>query len=140
LLHGGHSSVYARGRPNGDPRGWRVGISHPWQNGRRLAEVWLRGRSLGTSAATFQHLEYNGKKLGHVLDPRSGWPAEGIASASVLAPTGAEADALSTAFYVGGVELARRYCAAHPEVGAVLLPEGDGAELVILNLGPRELN
>jgi FAD:protein FMN transferase len=138
LLHGGHSSVYARGRPNGDPRGWRVGISHPWQSGRRLAEVWLRDRSLGTSAATFQHLEYNGKKLGHVLDPRSGWPAEGIASASVLAPTGAEADALSTAFYVGGVELARRYCAAHPEVGALLLPEGDDAEPVLLNLAPQE--
>ncbi len=134
LLHGGHSSVYARGSPNGDPRGWRVGISHPWDGGRRLAEVWLRDRALGTSAATFQHLEYNGRKLGHVLDPRTGWPAAGMASATVVAPTGAEADALSTAFYVGGVELARRYCAAHPEIGAVLLPEGDGAEQVILNL------
>jgi thiamine biosynthesis lipoprotein len=140
LLHGGHSSVYARGRPNGDPRGWRVGISHPWQSGRRLAEVWLRDRSLGTSAATFQYLEYNGKKLGHVFDPRSGWPAEGIASASVLAPTGAEADALSTAFYVGGVELARRYCAAHPEVGALLLPEGDDAEPITLNLASNEFS
>jgi len=93
---------------------------------------------LATSAATFQHLEYNGKKLGHVLDPRSGWPAQGIASASVLAPTGAEADALSTAFYVGGVELARRYCATHPEVGALLLPEGDDADPVVLNLAPQE--
>ncbi len=139
LLHGGHSSVYARGRPNDDPRGWRVGISHPWVSGRRLAEVWLRDRSLGTSAATFQYLEYNGKKLGHVLDPRSGWPAEGIASASVLAPTGAEADALSTAFYVGGVETARRYCAAHPEVGALLLTEGDDAEPIILNLAPHDV-
>ena len=106
----------------------------------RLAEVWLRDRALGTSAATFQHLEYNGKKLGHVLDPRTGWPAAGLASASVVAPTGAEADALSTAFYVGGVELARRYCAAHPEIGAILLPEGDDAELVVLNLAPHEWN
>jgi thiamine biosynthesis lipoprotein len=134
LLHGGGSSVYARGSPDGDPRGWLVGISRPWDGTRRLTEVWLRDRALGTSAATFRHLEYNGKKLGHVLDPRTGWPAEGVASASVVAPTGAEADALSTAFYVGGVGLARRYCAAHPEVGALLLPEGDGAELVILNL------
>ena len=66
--------------------------------------------------------------------PAHGWPASGLASATVVAPTGAEADALSTAFYVGGVETARRYCDAHPDVGAVLLPEGDGAELVILNL------
>ncbi len=111
-----------------------MGISHPWDGGRRLAEVWLRDRSLATSAATFQYLEHDGRKLGHVLDPRTGWPAAGLASATVVAPTGAEADALSTAFYVGGVETARRYCAAHPDVGAVLLPEGDGAELVILNL------
>ena len=138
LLHGGHSSVYARGRPDGDPRGWRVGISHPWQSERRLAEVWLRDCSLATSSASYQHLEYNGKKLGHILDPRSGWPAEGIASASVLAPTGAAADALSTAFYVGGVELARRYCAAHPEVSALLLPEGDDAQPIALNLLSHE--
>ena len=139
LLHGGCSSVYARGSSDGDPRGWLVGVSHPWDGATRLAEVWLRNRALGTSAATFQYLEYNGKKLGHVLDPRTGWPAAGVASASVVAPTGAEADALSTAFYVGGVELARRYCAAHPEVGALLLPEGDGAELVVLNLAQHEV-
>ena len=134
LLHGGGSSVYAKGSSDGDPRGWLVGIAHPWDGASRLAEVWLRDRALGTSAATFQHLEYNGKKLGHVLDPRTGWPAAGVASASVVAPTGAEADALSTAFFVGGVELARRYCAAHPEIGALLLPEGDDAELAVLNL------
>jgi thiamine biosynthesis lipoprotein len=54
-----------------------------------------------------------------------------MASASVVAPTGAEADALSTAFYVGGVDLARSYCAAHPEIGAVLLPEGADEPLVL---------
>ncbi len=138
LLHGGYSSVYAKGAPPGDERGWPVGITHPWERTRRLALVHLRDRALGNSAATFQHLEYNGRKLGHVLDPRSGWPADGIASASVVAPTAAEADALSTAFYVGGVELARRYCADHPAVGAVLLPEG-AAEPVVLNLAPHEI-
>ncbi len=51
-----------------------------------------------------------------------------------IAPTGAEADALSTAFYVGGVELARRYCDAHPEAGALLLPDGDDAEPLTINL------
>jgi thiamine biosynthesis lipoprotein len=138
LLHGGYSSVYAKGTPPGEERGWPVGITHPWERTRRLALVYLRDRALGNSAATFQHLEYNGRKLGHVLDPRSGWPADGVASASAVAPTAAAADALSTAFYVGGVELARRYCAEHPAVGAVLLPEG-AAEPVVLNLAPHEI-
>lgn len=139
LLHGGSSSVYAKGCPHDEGRGWRIRIRHPWIPERTLARVWLRDRALGTSAATFQYLEHEGKKLGHVLDPRTGWPASGIASASVIAPTGALADALSTAFYVGGLDLARRYCAAHPEVSAILLPEGE-RDVVLLNLAEHSLS
>ena len=53
--------------------------------------VYLSDQALGTSAATFQHFEYNKKRLGHLLDPRTGRPAEGLASASAVAPTAAEA-------------------------------------------------
>jgi thiamine biosynthesis lipoprotein len=143
LLHGGHSSVYAIGYPPGDERGWEVGVCHP--NGRargvspsRLAVLRLRDRGLGTSAATFQHLEYNGRKLGHILDPRTGWPAEGVASATVTAPTAAEADALATAFFVLGAEAARDYCAAHPGIGALLLPHGSGARPILFGLAAEE--
>jgi thiamine biosynthesis lipoprotein len=128
LVHGGHSSVLAIGTQPGTERGWAVGVAHPWEP-RRLGVLYLRDRALGTSAATFQHLEYNGRKLGHILDPRTGWPAEGLASVSVTAPTAAEADALATAFFILGVDRARDYCATHPEVGAVLLPQE--GELVI---------
>jgi thiamine biosynthesis lipoprotein len=139
LLHGGHSSVYAMGTEPGGLRGWEVGIRHPWDPTRRLATVRLRDRALGTSAATFQHLEYNGRKLGHILDPRSGWPAEGMASASVVASTAAAADALATAFFILGVEKTAAYCANHPEIGAILLPDGDSARPVIVNLRPPDV-
>ncbi len=138
LLHGGTSSVYGGGSPPNDERGWQVAIVHPWDRSRRLARVWLRDRALGTSAATHQHLEYNGRKLGHLLDPRTGWPASGLASVSVLAPSAAEADALSTAFYVGGVEMAERYCAAHPNVAALLLADGEDATALALGLRSQE--
>jgi thiamine biosynthesis lipoprotein len=138
LLHGGHSSVCALGTMPGDERGWAVGVRHPWQ-AERLAVVRLRDRALGTSAATFQHLEYNGKKLGHILDPRSGMPAEGIASATVVASTAAEADALATAFFILGVEAARAYCEAHPGIGALLLPDALDARLVVLGLPPQDV-
>jgi thiamine biosynthesis lipoprotein len=136
LLHGGHSSVYAMGSEPGSRRGWAVGIRHPWEPQRRLAVVRLRDRALGTSAATFQHLEHEGRKLGHILDPRTGWPAEGVASVSVIAPTAAEADALATAFFVLGPDRARAYCETHPDIGVVLLPQGDGAYPVVLGLAP----
>jgi thiamine biosynthesis lipoprotein len=138
LLHGGHSSVYALGTMPGDDRGWPVGIRHPWHPEQRLAVLRLRDRAVGTSAATFQHLEYNGKKLGHILDPRTGWPAEGMASATVAAPSAAEADALATAFFVLGVDHARAYCNAHPAIGALLMPTGENNP-VIIGLGPHEV-
>ena len=131
LLHGGHSSVYAIGSEPGDDRGWAVGIRHPWKPDRRLGIVRLCDRALGTSAATFQHLEHDGRKLGHILDPRTGWPAEGMASVSVVAPTAAEADALATAFFILGVEKARSYCEMHKDIGAVLLPDGARTPVLI---------
>jgi FAD:protein FMN transferase len=127
LLHGGQSSVLALGSAPGTTDGWPVVLRHPWDDERRLGVVRLRDWALATSAATFQHLDYNGRKLGHILDPRTCWPAETLASASALAPTAAEADALATAFFILGVEKASAYCAIHPEVGAVLLPQGEDA-------------
>jgi thiamine biosynthesis lipoprotein len=139
LLHGGHSSIYALGTEPGNPRGWPVGIKHPWDPEKRLAVVWLKDRGLGTSAATFQHLEHHGRKLGHILDPRTGWPAQGMSSATVTAPKSSEADALATAFYILGAEKARQYCAVHQEIGAVLLPENAAAPIV-LNISPNEVS
>jgi thiamine biosynthesis lipoprotein len=62
-----------------------------------------------------------------VLDPRTGRPASGVLSASVVANDAASADALSTAFLIGGAALARRYCATHPGVLALITPD-DGGE------------
>ena len=123
LLHGGGSSVYAIGRPPGDARGWPVRLKHPSLPDESLGVVRLRDAGLGTSAATFQFFEYNGRKLGHLLDPRTGWPAAGVASASVTAPTAAEADAMSTAAFVLGAAGAERLTRLRPALGAVVLAE-----------------
>jgi len=140
LLHGGQSSVLAVGSAPGTSAGWPVGIRHPYERDRRLAVVRLRDRGLATSGAIFQHLEYNGRKLGHILDPRTGWPAEGMASATAIAPTAAEADALSTAFFILGVDAARAYCETHAGTAAVLLPDEPNARPVVIGLAPNEIN
>lgn len=134
LLQGGHSSVYAMGSPTENGRGWSVAVTHPWQPGQRLAMLHLRDRALATSAATYQHLEHEGRKLGHILDPRTGWSAEGMASASALAPSAAEADALATAFFILGVDRSIEYCKAHSDIGAVLLANEPDARPVLLNI------
>jgi len=139
LIHGGQSSVIALGSEPGSSRGWSVGILDPRFPSRRLAVLRLKDRALGTSAATFQHFEHEGRRLGHILDPRSGWPAEGMLSATVLAPSAAEADALATAFYVLGPDKARSYCGNHPEIAALLLPHVPNTQPVALNLGKEDV-
>ncbi len=137
LLHGGTSSVRAIGHPPGRPAGWMVSIKHPDDEGRVLGNVSLRNMALGTSAATYQYFVHEGKRLGHLLDPRRGWPAEGVRQASVVAPTAAEADALSTAFFVMKPDEIRIYCQQHPHIGAVILSP-DAIEPIIWNLGPGQ--
>ncbi|VTT97671.1 family lipoprotein : ApbE family lipoprotein OS=Pirellula staleyi (strain ATCC 27377 / DSM 6068 / ICPB 4128) GN=Psta_0073 PE=4 SV=1: ApbE [Gemmataceae bacterium] len=123
LLHGGGSSVYAIGHPPGDARGWPVRLRHPTDTAASLGTVYLRNQGLGTSAATFQFFEYKGQKLGHLLDPRLGWPARGVQSTSVVAPTAAEADAMSTAAFVLGASGTERLLRLKPNLAAVVLPD-----------------
>lgn len=123
LLHGGSSSVLARGThgsPHGEP-GWFVGLRNPLHPGRRLGRLRLVDRALATSGSGTQFFIHEGRRYGHILDPRTGWPAEGVLTASVLAPSAAEADALATAFYVMGPAAAGEYCKTHDGVAAVLV-------------------
>ncbi len=140
MIHGGHSSIVARGHEPGGRRGWAVGIRHPLAQGRSLGVWHLRDQALGTSAATFQHLQYNGRRLGHIIDPRSGWPAEGLLGSTVAAATATEADALATAFFVLGVDGAQAYCQAHPDIGAVLLPNLPGSQPVVLGTAGQDFH
>jgi len=124
LLSAGRSSVLALGGPD---EGFLIDVVSPRARAPRLARLRLRGAALGTSGAGVQFAEIEGRRYGHVLDPRSGWPASGVLSASVIAADAATADALSTAFLIGGLELAERYCAAHPGVLALVTLD-DGRE------------
>jgi thiamine biosynthesis lipoprotein len=119
LLSAGGSSVLAIG---GGRRGFAVDIRSRHAAGP-LARLRIHDAALGTSGAGEQFFEAEGRRFGHVLDPRSGWPAQGSLSVSVVADEAATADALATAFFVGGAELARRYCAEHPRILALVTPD-----------------
>lgn len=130
LMHGGNSSVLAQGRE----QGWTVALRHPLRPSVRLAEFVLHNQALGTSGSGTQFFHYQGQRYGHIIDPRTGWPADRLLSATVIAPTAEQADALSTAFYVLGAEAASEYCAQHPEISALLCPADDSAELPLIPL------
>ena len=130
----------ARGEHNGHP-GWPVGIGNPLFTEKRLGTLLLCDQAMATSGSNIQFFRHEGKRYGHILDPRTGWPVDGMLSVTVLAPSAALADALSTAFFVMGVEKARQCCKNWPEVGVILLPfpdKGNKVQPTVVNI-PEEL-
>lgn len=108
LIYGGRSSVVARGSDQDDRElGWGVGIEHPLRPGVRLGQFRLRDQALATSGSGKQFFHVNGKRQGHVLDPRTGYPAGDMLSISVVTASGMDADALSTACFVDGLAAAQ---------------------------------
>jgi len=127
IIHGGYSSILARGNrqtTGSGQEGWKIAVRHPLKPRQRLIELTLKDCAAGTSGSANQFFYHEGKRFSHVLDPRTGWPAEDLLSVTVLCPTAAEADALATAFFVMGIEQTTSYVADHPHVRAVLVCPG----------------
>ena len=141
LIHGGFSSLRAHGSHNGLV-GWPVGLRNPLFPDRNYATLLLNDRALATSGSNVQFFRHQGQRYGHILDPRTGWPVEGMLTVTVTAPTATEADALSTAFYVMGLDAAAEYCRQHPQIGAILVPpltQGRTLTPLILNIPEEDL-
>jgi FAD:protein FMN transferase len=120
LMSGGASSLYAVGAgPDGG--GYEVGIRDPFDHGRRWGTIRLAGAGLGVSGIGEQSFEVGGRRYGHIIDPRTGWPVEGRALVAVLAPSATLADALATTFFVGGITVAEQYTREHPDVSVVVI-------------------
>lgn len=86
-------------------RPWRIGIRHPRQPGV-LAAIELSGdESVFTSGDYERYFEIDGNRYHHIIDPRSGYPANATTSVTVIHSDAATADAAATALFVAGPEL-----------------------------------
>ncbi|MCZ6768495.1 MAG: FAD:protein FMN transferase, partial [Acidobacteria bacterium] len=103
-----------------DGRSWVVGIRHPRRD-QLIGLLRLRSGAVATSGDYDRYFEVAGRRFSHLLDPRTGWPAEGMYSVTVVAPNATAADALSTAAFVLG-----------PERGMALLSECQGVEGLLI--------
>lgn len=118
LIDTGEFAPLGRNR-NGEP--WSIGIQHPRDGQSLIAVTELAGRCLATSgdyATTFSA----DRRFNHLFDPRTGKSPVGLASVSILAPTAMEADALSTACFVLGIERAKELIASRKHVDAYFVP------------------
>ncbi len=96
---GGDLRVLGRG-PGGSP--WRIGLRHPLRPETLLLSLAVEDEGVATSGNYFRYFEIAGRRYGHVLDPRTGTPAETALSVTVVAPHAMRADGLATGALVRG--------------------------------------
>ena len=114
-------------KPDGTP--WTVGIENPMEDASEpyLAQLYLSGESLVTSGSYQRYYTVDGKNYHHIIHPDTLMPAEGLVSVSVVCPSSALGDALSTALFCMSVEDGMALVASLPDVEATWLT-ADGAQ------------
>jgi thiamine biosynthesis lipoprotein len=125
--------VLALGVPP-DSRGWVVELAHPEDRSRPVAALLVRDASVATSSNGELGFELDGRRYGHVLDTRTGWPVEWRAAVTVVARRAADADALSTALLVRGPGRAPGFL---PRGAAFLALEPEGPRARVTAGTPR---
>lgn len=72
--------------PPADGTAWQVGIQHPRQRDGLMATIDLKLGAVASSGDYERHFEIDGRRYSHLLNPKTGWPAQGLAAVSVIAP------------------------------------------------------
>ncbi len=119
-------NIFALGQHGKRP--WRVGIQHPRKSGA-LASLELHdGEAIGTSGDYQRYFELDGKRYSHLIDPRSGWPVQGVQAVTILTRdpnAGLLSDASSKPLFLSGVD-GWRAAARQMELPEAMLVDAEG--------------
>jgi FAD:protein FMN transferase len=127
LDFGGQVAVFSG--VSGGASSWKIPVADPRQRDRTVVELTIDRGSVSTSGNSERGIMVDGKRLGHLLSPRTGRPAPDFGSLTVWAADPLRADCLSTGLYVMGPEAALAWAASHPGVEVVVLrPRNGGLE------------
>lgn len=110
-------------RPDGSD--WSVAIVNPDDTSRRAGVLRLSDKAVVTSGGYQRNFEENGKIYHHIIDPRTGYPAQsGLKSVTVVSQDDCLADAMSTALFVLGLEESSKICLENSDTfGAVFITD-----------------
>jgi len=108
---------------------WNIGIQDPRNaadNAEPLATLPFQNAAVATSGGYLRYATIRGERHSHLIDPRSGRPANGLLSSTVIAGTSVEANAWATSLAVMTLDEAKNILANHPEIDAALVtPQGE---------------
>ena len=109
LVGGSASSIYALGAPPSDPRGWKISIKDPKNRNKTVEDVYLKNESMSTSGNYEKFFYAEGRMWSHIMDPRTGYPAQGVLEVSVIAPRTIDSEAWTKPYYVNGRQWAVKH-------------------------------
>ena len=118
-------------QPSGED--WQVGLVNPKNNEKVFAWFPIDGRAVVTSGDYERFLLMDGKRYGHIINPKTGYPSQGVISCTVFAPKAELADALATALFVLGIENGLYFVNQLPEVEAIMIND-EGAIFTSKNI------
>jgi thiamine biosynthesis lipoprotein len=125
LITAGSSSIYAIGAPPTEPKGWRIDIRHPRDPSKSVEEVFLKDISMSTSGNYEKFFRVGGKVYSHIMDPRTGYPAPGMLSVSVITPKTLDSEAWTKPYFING----RNWASKHKLPGSRVYLCEDRSEL-----------
>ncbi len=126
LISAGGSSVYGLGAPPGQ-RAWPVTIQDPLDSRRMALTVRLHDQALSVSGSAEKFFEVDGRRYSHIMDPRTGYPVEGVLSVAVISDRGIDGDALDNVFFVLGPGRSRELRKSFPAAQVIFfLPTESG--------------
>jgi thiamine biosynthesis lipoprotein len=108
LISAAGSSIYALGAPPNE-KGWHIRVRDPKSEQLTAAELDLKDESLSTSGSYEKFFEADGKIYSHLMDPRTGYPAQGMLSVSVVAPKTIDSEAWTKPFFINGPEWTKKH-------------------------------
>lgn len=123
-------NMAAIGNSAGHP-GWTVGIRDPSDQLPYVGRLRLYDQCVSTSGDYEQFVDADGRRYGHILDPRTGWSATGVMSVTVVSNNGMAADAWATALFVLGPERARRIASERDDLAVVLIEPVPGSSAIV---------
>jgi thiamine biosynthesis lipoprotein len=123
-----------------DHKPWSVGIQHPRDKEGLLCTLSLNDAATSTSGDYERYFMEGGVRYHHILDPKTGYPARGLISVTVLAKDSWLADAIATGLFVMGPEKAYRLSQVHPEIEVLMVTDKGGilatGRFKQMNIGP----
>lgn len=113
-------NIYAMNPPAGR-KFWDVGVRKPGSGSQIISKLDLVNKGVATSGDYERYFEHSGKRYSHIIDPRTGWPAEDLTSVVAVSRTAAEADVFSTAVSVLGPRGAEMFARKDRSLGFLLV-------------------